>query len=154
MTHPNGVFSMQNDTSTIRFLSAVPAAAFAAVTIFAAAGAPAAAAPAKACTLVNAARASALLARPVVTRDNPSPISAGSSMCLYTVGGRAVMQLAVTVMQTEAVAQANAAAHQQMAATHKNTGSRQKGNLVISAIAMDGDPSKVNAFLDLAVKNL
>ncbi|MDB5070079.1 MAG: hypothetical protein JWM87_1190 [Candidatus Eremiobacteraeota bacterium] len=131
----------------------VPAAMLAALTIAAVSAMPASAATPTACTLVDASHASALLGRSVTTVDRPSPISNGSSICMYMGAGRPVMQLAVTVMQTAGVAQANYAAQQRMAATHKNVGSRQKGNLVIAAIAMGGDSSKLNALLDAAVKN-
>ena len=142
-----------------RLRGSMPVVLVASMTIFAAAAAPGAATPGgagtpAACTLVNAARASALFGLAVTTVDRPNPISAGSSTCMYMVGGRPVMQLAITVMQSEGVAQVNYRNQQHAAATHKNVGSRQKGNLVLSAITMNGDVSKMNALLDVAVKSI
>jgi hypothetical protein len=73
---------------------------------------------------------------------------------MYLSAGRPILQLGLTVMETEAVAQTTFKTQQQAAATHKNVGSRQKGNVVLSAIAMNGDAGMLNALLDAAAKNL
>jgi hypothetical protein len=86
--------------------------------------------------------------------ERPNPISSGSSTCMYLAAGRPILQLGLTVLPTEAVAQTNFKAQQQGAARHKNVGNRQKGNVVLSAIAMNGDAGMLNALLDAAVKSL
>lgn len=120
------------------------------MTIFAA---PAGAATPAACRLVNAAPASAVLAIAVTTVDRPNPLSAGGSMCVYMAGGEPIVQLAITVAQSEGAAQALYRAQQRGTATEKNAGNRQKRNLVLSAITMSGDSSRLNALVDLAVKS-
>jgi hypothetical protein len=137
-----------------RLVRAIPAATLAVLTVVAASTARSGAAPRTACTLVPASEASALLARPITTAERPSPISSGSSVCMYLSAGRPILQLGLSVMETEAVAQTTFKAQQQAAATHKNVGSRQKGNVVLSAIAMNGDAGMLNALLDAAAKNL
>jgi hypothetical protein len=137
-----------------RYVRTIPAAALAALIAGAGAAAPGDAAARTACTLVPAAQASALFARPVTTMERPNPISSGSSTCMYLSGRRPILQLGLTVMATEAVAQTSFKNQQQGAATHKNVGSRQKGNVVLSAITMNGDTSMLNALLDAAAKNL
>jgi hypothetical protein len=137
-----------------RLVRAIPAATLAVLTIVAGSTAPSGAASRTACTLVSAAQASALFARPITTMERPNPVSSGSSTCMYLSAGRPILQLGLTVMETEAVAQTNFKAQQQAAATHKNVGSRQKGNVVLSAIAMNRDAGMLNALLDAAAKNL
>jgi hypothetical protein len=137
-----------------RYVRAIPAATLAVLTVVAGSAAPGGAASRTACTLVPAAQASALFARPVTTMERPNPISSGSSLCWYSSAGRPILQLALTVMATEAVAQTSFKNQQQAAATHKNVGSRQKGNVILSAITMNGDGGMLNALLDAAAKNL
>jgi hypothetical protein len=57
-------------------------------------------------------------------------------------------------METEAAAAKMYAMQQQSGSRHPNTAARQKGNIVLAAIAMNGDNSKLGALLDAAVKNL
>jgi hypothetical protein len=137
-----------------RYVRAVPAATLAALCVLATAARPAAAAVPTACGLVNAARASAVFGKPVTTMSRPSPISAGSTICVYSSGGEAIMQMGVTVMETAAIAKMNFKMYQQPGVTSKDTGNRQKRNYLISAITMNGDRSKLDALLDAAVKNL
>jgi len=137
-----------------RLVRAIPAATIAVFTVLAGSTASSGAAARTACTLMPAARASALFARPITTMERPNPVSSASSTCMYLAAGRPILQLGLTVMQTEAVAQTTFKTQQQAAATHKNVGSRQKGNVVLSAISMNGDASMLNALLDAAVKNL
>ena len=137
-----------------RLVRAIPAATFAVLIVVAGSTSRSGAASRTACTLVTASQASALLARPITTAERPNPISSGSSVCMYSSAGRPILQLGLTVMETEAVAQTTFKTQQQAAATHKNVGSRQKGNVVLSAIAMNGDAGMLNALLDAAAKNL
>jgi uncharacterized membrane protein len=128
--------------------------ALTALLILATGAQPVAAAVPTACGLVNASRASTLFAKPVTTMSRISPISAGSTICVYSSGGTALMQLAVTVMQSEGIAKANFKMSQEAGVANKDTGNRQKRNYVLSAITMNDDRSKLDALLDAAVKNI
>jgi hypothetical protein len=136
---------------SLRATSAALIAIFAGI---AASAGPSGAASRTACIVLPASQASKIIGSPVTTHDRPSPISAGSSVCLYMVGQRPIVQLGLTVMETEAVAVQNFKMQQQVASTHKNVANRQKGNVVLSAITMNGDSSKLSAMLDAAAKNL
>lgn len=144
----------RKDDFMTRLVRSIPAAAIAVLALIAGSAAPGGAAPRTACALVPAAQASALFARAVTTVDRPNPVSAGSSTCMYISGRRPIMQLALTVAESQPVAQTMFKLHQHAEAGHKNIGSRQKGNIVLSAIAMNGDGSMLDALLDAAAKNL
>lgn len=76
----------------------------------------------------------------------------GTTVCFYMAGGHPIFQLGVSVMQTEAIAARlfNVQKH----GDHKEIVFRQKGNTVVSAITTNDDPSKLNALIDAAMKNL
>jgi hypothetical protein len=107
-----------------------------------------------ACAVLPASQASKIIGMSVTTRERPSAISPASSVCMYMVGQRPIVQLGLTVMETEAVAAQNFKIQQKAAAAHKNVANRQKGNVVLSAITMNGDASKLNGLLDAAADNL
>jgi hypothetical protein len=136
-----------------RLARAIPAAALAALIVVAGSAARGGAASRTACTLVPAAQASALFARPVTTSVRPAAVPT-NSVCMYLSGGRPILQLGLNVMETEGVARTVFKMQQQAAAEHKNVGSRQKGNVVLSAITMNGDVGMLNALLNAAVKSL
>ena len=75
-------------------------------------------------------------------------------MCVYQAAGRAIAQLGITVMESEAVAVQNFKTQEQVSAQHKNVGNRQKGNVVISGITMNGDTKQLNELLNAAARNL
>jgi hypothetical protein len=135
-------------------LHAVAAASLAVLAAVGASSGPSSAAPRTACEVLPASLASSIIGQAVTTRALPSPLPNGSSLCYYTAGGRKIVQVALTVMQTEAVAARQFQMQQQTASRHPNAVARQKGNIVLSAITMNGDNSKLGALLDAAAKNL
>ncbi len=94
------------------------------------------------------------MGHPVTVQARPSPISSGSTVCMYMVAGKPVAQIGLTIMESEAVAVQSFKTQQLASAQHKNVASRQKGNIVLSGITMNGDSAQLNALLDAAVKNL
>ncbi|MDP9105241.1 MAG: hypothetical protein M3N49_04830 [Candidatus Eremiobacteraeota bacterium] len=139
----------------MKFNLAIAATASLAVfAIFAASYGPSSAASRTACDVLTASQASAIVGSPVTTQGHPSPISAGSSVCMYLSGGRPIVQLGLTVAANEAVAAQVLKQQQQAAARHKNVGNRQKGNIILSGITMSGDTQQLNRLLDAASKNL
>jgi hypothetical protein len=132
----------------------VAAASLAVFAVSTGASGPSSAASRTACDVLTASQAGAIVGRPVTTRARPSPISAGSSVCMYLSGGRPIIQLGLTVAANEAVATQTFKAQQQATARHKNVANRQKGNIILSAITMNGDTQLLNRLLDAALKNL
>jgi hypothetical protein len=106
-----------------------------------------------ACEVLPASQVSGIVGKPVTAHARASSVSSGSSTCLYEAG-RPFFQLGLVVMETAAVAAQNVKMEQQTSSKHHNVGSRQKGNIVLSGITMGGDPSKGDALLDAAVRNL
>jgi hypothetical protein len=135
-------------------LRAVAAAALAGLAAIAASYGSVSAAPRTACEVLPASRASGIVGQTVTAQGHPSPVGVGSSVCFYAAAGRPVVQVALTVMETEAVAVRNYAMQQRTISQHPNVAGRQKGNIVLSAISMNGDNSRLNALLDAAAKNL
>ena len=135
-------------------LGTVAAASLAVFAISAASYGPSSAASRTACDVLTASQAGAVVGSPVTTQGRPSPVSAGSSVCMYLAGGRPIAQLGLTVAANEAVAAQSFKAQQQAAARHKNVGNRQKGNIILSGITMNGDTQQLNRLLDAAAKNL
>ena len=133
---------------------AVAAASVAVFAVSTGAYGPSSAASRTACDVLTASQASSIIGRPVTTQGRPSPISAGSSVCMYLSGDQPIVQLGLTVAANEAVAAQSFRAQQQGAAGHKNVASRQKGNIILSGITMDGDTRQLNRLLDAAAKNL
>jgi hypothetical protein len=82
-----------------------------------------------ACEVLPASQASGIIGQAVTTRSLPSPVGIGSSLCYYAAGGRPIVQVALTVMPTEAVAAQNFKMQQQTSSRHSNVASRQKGNM-------------------------
>jgi hypothetical protein len=133
----------------------IASAASLAVAIAAAgSSAPSSAASRTACDVLTAAQASAIVGSPVTTEGHPSPISAGSSVCVYRAGHAPVAQLGLTIAATEAVAVQMLKMQQQSGADTKNVANRQKGKIVVSGITMNGNMKQLAALLDAAVKNL
>ena len=132
----------------------VAAASLAVLVVSTGAYAPSSAASRTACDVLTASQAGAIVGRPVTAQARPSPISAGSSVCMYLSGRRPIVQLGLTVAASEAVATQLFKAQAQAAARHKNVANRQKGNIILSGITMDGDTQQLNRLLDAAAKNL
>jgi hypothetical protein len=135
-------------------LRTVAAASLAVFAVSVGSYAPSSAAPPTACAVLTASQASAVVGSPVTTMARPSPISAGSSVCIYSAAGGPVAQLGLTVAATAAVASQLFKAQQQVSAEHKNVANRQKGNILISGITMNGDVQLLNRLVDAATKNL
>ena len=135
-------------------LGAVAAASLAVCAVFIGSYAPSSAAPRTACAVLTGSQASAVAGSSVTTMARPSPISAGSSICIYSAAGRPIAQLALTVAANEAVASQQFKMQQQVAAQHRNVANRQKGNILISGITMNGDTQLLNRLVDAATKNL
>jgi hypothetical protein len=108
-----------------------------------------------ACEVMPASQASGILGSAVTAQVRPVPISAGSSVCVYMTGGRPIVQLGLTVMASDAVAEQMFKIQQQTSSQHPNVASRRKGNIVLSAITIHfTDARKLGALLDAAAKNL
>jgi hypothetical protein len=135
-------------------LRAVAASSLIVAAAFAGSAGQSSAATRTACEVLPAALASGIIGQTVTAQGLPSPVSPDSSLCYYTAGGRRIVQVALTVMQTEAVAARIYKQQQQASSRHPNVAARQKGNVVLSAITMNGDGSKLGALLDAAAKNL
>ena len=135
-------------------LGTVAAASLAVFAVSTVACGPSSAASRTACDVLNASQASAIVGSAVTTMARPSPISAGSSVCMYMAGRRPIAQLGLTVAANEAVASQQFKMQQQVSAQHKNVGNRQKGNILISGITMNGNTQQLNLLLDAAAKNL
>lgn len=135
-------------------LSTVAAASLAVFVVSTGAYGPSSAASRTACDVLTASQASAIVGSAVTTRGRPSPISAGSTVCMYLSGGRPIVQLGLTVAASEAVATQIFKAQEQATVRHKNVGNRQKGNIILSGITMDGDTQQLKRLLDAAAKNL
>jgi hypothetical protein len=133
----------------------IASAASLAVAIAAAgSSAPSSAASRTACDVLTAAQASAIVGSPVTAQGHPSPISAGSSVCVYLAGHAPIAQLGLTIAATEAVAVQMLKMQQQAGVDTKNVANRQKGKIVVSGITMNGNMKQLVALLDAAVKNL
>jgi hypothetical protein len=130
------------------------AASLAVLAAIGASAGPSGAAPRTACEVLPASQASGIIGQAVTARTYPSPASMGSSLCYYTAGSERIVQVALTNMQTEAVATKIYKIKQQSSSQHPGMVSRQKGKIILSAVAMNGDNSKLNALLDAAAKNL
>lgn len=116
--------------------------------------APSSAASRTTCDVLTASQASAVVGSAVTARGVPSPITRGNSVCVYSAGGRPIAQLGVIVAANEAVASQQFKMQQQASAGHKNVAIRQKGNILISGITMNGNTQQLNLLLDAATKNL
>jgi len=116
---------------------------------------PANAAALTACEALPAATATLVVGRTVKATDAPwsaATLSAGkSSVCIYSAGAP-IFELGILM------AASREGASQLMAATSRGpserTLSRQKRNLIVSAITLNHDPSKLAALVDAAIKNL
>ncbi len=107
-----------------------------------------------ACDVLSADQAGGIVGQPVTVQGRPSQISEGSSACMYLVAGRPVAQLGLTIMESDAVAQQTVMTQQRAASRHKNVANRQKANIVLSGITMNGNVAQLNALLDAAANNL
>ncbi len=132
----------------------VAAASLAVFVVSTGAYGPSSAASRTACDVLTASQASAIVGSAVTTRARPSPISGGSSVCMYLSGGRPIVQLGLTIAASDAVAAQVFKAQEQAAVRHKNVGNRHKGNIILSGITMDGDTQQLKRLLDAAAKNL
>ena len=130
------------------------AAAFAVLAAIGASYGPSIAAPRTACEVLPASQASGILGSAVTTQVRPNAVSPGSSVCVYMTGGRPIVQLGLTVMGSDAGAEMMFKMQQETNAGHPNLAGRRKGKILLSAITMNHDNSKLRALLNAAVKNL
>ena len=137
--------------SSLRAVAALSLVVFAAV---AGSAGQAGAAMRTACDVMPASQASGILGSAVTTQVRPNAVSPGSSVCVYMTGGRPIVQLGLTVMGSDAGAEMMFKMQQESSAAHPNTAGRRKGKILLSAITMNHDNSKLGALLDAAVKNL
>jgi hypothetical protein len=128
------------------------AASLAVLAAVGASSGPSSAAPKTACEVLPASQASAIIGQAVTAKTYPSPASMGSSLCYYTAGSERIVQVALTNMQTEAVATKISKIKAQ--SKHPGMAYRQKGSIILAAVAMNGDDSKLGALVDAAAKNL
>ncbi len=133
-------------------LGTVAAASLAAFAVSSGYG-PSSAASRTACDLLTASQASAIVGSAVTAQGRPAH-AGGSSVCLYRAGARMIAQFGLTVAENEAVATQIFKQQQQAAVRHTNIANRQKGNIVLSGITMNGDAQLLNRLLDAAAKNL
>jgi hypothetical protein len=132
----------------------VPLAAILAVcgTVASSSGASSAATQ-TACDVLPAAQVSHIVGQ-TVTAHGAAPLGMpNATVCMYGAG-RPILQLGVVPMATEAVAAQNVKIQELHAAEHRQVVSKQKGNVVLTAISMNGDTTKLAALLDAAAKNL
>jgi hypothetical protein len=108
-----------------------------------------------ACEVMPAAQASGILESAVTTQARPDPVSAGSSLCVYSAGGHPIVQLGLTVMASDASAAEMFKMAQDAHSGRANLAGRRKGNIILSGIAVNhAQAAKLGALLDAAVKNL
>ena len=84
----------------------------------------------------------------VTERDMVTP-SVPAGVCMYSAG-RPVLQFSFTTYDTVDLATKNFKA----LGTGTKLVARQKGAIIVSAITMNGDTSKLGALLDAAMQNL
>ncbi len=134
-------------------LSTVAAASLAVFTVSTGSHGPSSAASRTACDVLTASQASAVVGSPITAQGRPAR-DGGSSVCMYLAGGRPIAQLGLTVAANDTIAARLFKARQLGSAGHRNVGDRQKGNILISGITMNGDTQQLNRLLDAAAKNL
>ena len=135
-------------------LVTLAAASLAVVAVSTGARGPSSAASRTACDVLTASQAGAIVGSPVTAQGRPSPISAGSSVCMYLSGGRPIAQLGLTIAANEAIATQLFKAQQQATVRHTNVSNRQKGNILLSGITMNGNTQQLKQLLDAAAKHL
>jgi hypothetical protein len=106
-----------------------------------------------ACDVLPAAQVSHIVGQ-TVTAHGAAPLGMpNATVCLYGAG-RPILQLGVVFMSSEAAAAQNVKVQDLHAAEHRQVAVKQKGNAVLTAIAMNGDTTKLATLLDAAAKNL
>ena len=100
------------------------------------------------CQVLSASQVSEIIGVTVTERAMVTP-SVPAGVCMYSAG-RPILQFSVTTYDTVDLATKNFKA----LGTSKKTTARQKGAVILSAITMNGDASKLDALLDAAMRNL
>jgi hypothetical protein len=101
------------------------------------------------CQVLPASQVSKIIGMTVTERVMVTP-SVPAGVCMYSAAGRPVLQLSVTTYDTVDLATKNFKA----LGMGTKLVARQKGAVIVSAITMNGDTSRLGALLDAAMHNL